>query len=291
MKIFFSDNERYLALLNSALNENFIDVIGNKSDAAATGDTTSIIAKLKYIIANLTSDADVAALIGALNTVAHAGATDDVTTVMGYIKQLVTALIAVKADLDNGGRLDLLIDDILADTNELQADWANGGRLDVMLDDITAFVDSTDTAVSKIENISNGTTAPTDATLRQIGKTQFKSIAVTSAANAGIVNLGTATGGDVRIKSVTVYSRGATSADLTSAGVFANAAQATTLISAATATQAALNAEGKQVSFSGAAHVPTTKTVDIDLQGTGATAISFTVVVEYMAVSNGAYLA
>lgn len=41
-------------------------------------------------------------------------------------------------DLINGGRLDLLIDSILADTTELQTDWADGGRLDLLVDSIFA---------------------------------------------------------------------------------------------------------------------------------------------------------
>ena len=33
------------------------------------------------------------------------------------------------------------IDDVLADTNELQTDWTNGGRLDLLLDGIKAYTD------------------------------------------------------------------------------------------------------------------------------------------------------
>jgi hypothetical protein len=50
---------------------------------------------------------------------------------------------AMKADLDNGGRLDLLIDQILADTAEIQTDLANGGRLDLIFDAILADTDAT----------------------------------------------------------------------------------------------------------------------------------------------------
>lgn len=47
-----------------------------------------------------------------------------------------TKLSTVHADLINGGRLDLLIDQILADTNELQTDWTNGGRLELRFDNL-----------------------------------------------------------------------------------------------------------------------------------------------------------
>lgn len=44
----------------------------------------------------------------------------------------------LQTDWANGGRLDLLIDATLADTNELQTDWVNGGRLDLLIDAILA---------------------------------------------------------------------------------------------------------------------------------------------------------
>lgn len=41
-----------------------------------------------------------------------------------------------------GGYLDTEIAAILADTNELQTDWANGGRLDLILDAVLAMLDN-----------------------------------------------------------------------------------------------------------------------------------------------------
>jgi len=53
----------------------------------------------------------------------------------------------LQGDWTNGGRLDLLLDATLADTNELQGDWANGGRLDLLLDAIpTTAMRGTDSA-------------------------------------------------------------------------------------------------------------------------------------------------
>ena len=42
----------------------------------------------------------------------------------------------IEPDLENGGCLDLIFDDTLADTNELQAEWVDGGRLDLLIDGI-----------------------------------------------------------------------------------------------------------------------------------------------------------
>ena len=44
----------------------------------------------------------------------------------------------LQGDWTNGGRLDTILDSVLADTAELQGDWANGGRLDVIVDGILA---------------------------------------------------------------------------------------------------------------------------------------------------------
>jgi hypothetical protein len=44
----------------------------------------------------------------------------------------------LQGDWTNGGRLDVILDAALADSNELQGDWTNGGRLDVILDAVLA---------------------------------------------------------------------------------------------------------------------------------------------------------
>jgi hypothetical protein len=54
------------------------------------------------------------------------------------VNDIETDTNELQTDLTNGGRLDLLIDAILADTGELQTDWANGGRLDLLIDAILA---------------------------------------------------------------------------------------------------------------------------------------------------------
>ena len=56
----------------------------------------------------------------------------------GRLDLIIDSILAdtneLQTDWVNGGRLDLLLDATLADTNELQGDWANGGRLDLLLD-------------------------------------------------------------------------------------------------------------------------------------------------------------
>ena len=378
---------------DAVVNATWTDVIGNKTDVSAvTADVVSIVGLLRYIIANISTDTDVAALIGALNTAAATGAVGNSTTVMGYVKQLITDLRTVKGDLDNGGRLDLIIDDILADTAELQADWTNGGRLDLLLDAIKAVTDvlpnagalsslaqdstvakasvlgaavgasisadiaSVKTDTTKVGTVTNsGGTASigailgdfanttlvskfavptqdlaTDATIAQVvgkksdttagtsivalvklatsyltgataipaaakreaGRTQVKKVAITSAANAGLVTLATATTKGCLIKTVTLRASSTGQVDLTSAAIKCGGAtgETVTLISAATAVKNSIDTVDEQVSYNGVVALPATGIITIDLQGTGATAVALEAVIEYVAVEDSGYL-
>lgn len=58
----------------------------------------------------------------------------DLDAKLANTNEVTAARMGALTDWIDGGRLDLLLDAALADTNELQTDWANGGRLDVILD-------------------------------------------------------------------------------------------------------------------------------------------------------------
>lgn len=66
----------------------------------------------------------------------------DLDTQLAATNEITAARMGALTDWIDGGRLDLILDAIVADTNELQTDWANGGRLDLIIDAILA-----DTAV------------------------------------------------------------------------------------------------------------------------------------------------
>jgi hypothetical protein len=118
---------------DSTANTTFIEVIGNKGDASNdTADQASVIGLLRNVLANLHTDADVAALIGALDTAAATGAVTTTDVLMAYVKQLVTELQVV----------DGIADTILLDTAELQGDLTDGGRLDLLIDAIKAVTDA-----------------------------------------------------------------------------------------------------------------------------------------------------
>lgn len=91
-----------LPVQNAATNETFADVIGNKTDAASsTTNVASIVGLLRYIVTNLNTDAEVAALIGALDSVTATGAVSDAKVLMSYIKQIVTELQVVDGNVDS----------------------------------------------------------------------------------------------------------------------------------------------------------------------------------------------
>jgi len=145
-------NVEKIATADAATNEYFIDVVGNKTDASdASADTASLMALSRYIIANLSTDTDVAALLGALNSAAASGAVTDADVMMAYIKQLVTELQVV----------DGIVDNILVDTGELQTDWVNGGRLDLILDELTVQGDTNEALLTTVD--SSGTFSYLDA--------------------------------------------------------------------------------------------------------------------------------
>ena len=130
-------------------------------------------------------------------------------------------------------------------------------------------------------------------TPNQVGQTKVFTKAITSAANAGDVTVATILSNGCLIKRVNVRSNGATTADLTSIGVYAGAGKVITLIDSATGVRANLAAADQQVGYSpdGGIVLAATKTIVITLTGAGATAVDLTVTVEYEACVTGGYLA
>ena len=128
------------------------------------------------------------------------------------------------------------------------------------------------------------------AAILAAGVTQIKEIPITAAANAGLTTIATITNQPCLIKSIVLLSNGATTGDLTSAAIEGGATQVVEFIIAAVAIQADLDAEDKQVSWIGAVKLGVGKTITIDLQGTGATPVDFTVAIEYESTIDGGHL-
>ena len=65
-------------------------------------------------------------------------------------------------DWYNGGRLDLIIDAIAADTNELQVDNADGGRTDLLIDELTVQGDTNEAKIDTIDTVVDAVLVDTD---------------------------------------------------------------------------------------------------------------------------------
>jgi hypothetical protein len=127
------------------------------------------------------------------------------------------------------------------------------------------------------------------------GVQQVFTKAVTSAANVGDVTIATVTTQPVLIKSLTVHSDGATTADLTSIAISGGAGKVIEFITSTEGVKANIDAQDKQVSWpdlgSGGIYLPTGATIVATLTGTGATAVDLNVVIEYVSTVSGGYLA
>lgn len=206
-------------------------------------------------------------------------------------------VIGNKTDTVGGDSVVALAKQIVADTGELQTDWVNGGRLDLIVDELTTQgdtnegkIDTIDTVVDANQDFLDGTTATPTAYRREHGRTQIIEVSITAAANAGVTTVATVTTQPCLIKSTVIHADAAQTADMTSCALEGGVSQVVEFISAATAVQASLDAADKQVSATGTWRLAATKTIAIDLQGTGATAVDLTVTIEYEACVDGGYL-
>jgi len=250
---------------DSAANAQTNEVIGNKSDTVAGN---SIIALCKQVIAALLFP------------------TEDLAT-----DATIAQVVGKKSDTVAGTSLVALAKQIIADTDVIGTIVNAGGTetLGALLGDFANV-----TAVTKFANIqteADKIETPNNACNRQAGKTQIFTKNITAAANAGVTTVGTITDQSCFIKRVVLRANGVTTVDLTSAAIKGGASQAVEFISAATAVTASINADDEQVSYSGGGAVlKATKTIVVDLQGTGATAVDLDVIVEYEAIAAGGYI-
>jgi len=93
-------NELTVPAANNTDNGFINDVVGQKSDTAASGSVTATDTLVAYVKQLVTEGIARDAVIGALNSAAATGAVTDTDVVMAYIKQLVTELQVVDGYLD-----------------------------------------------------------------------------------------------------------------------------------------------------------------------------------------------
>ena len=125
---------------------------------------------------------------------------------------------------------------------------------------------------------------------RDAGVRQVKEFPITSAANAGVVTIATVTTKPCLIRSIVLHSNGSTTTDLIDAAIQGGASQVVTFIEAADAIQALLDSADKQGWWEGSVRFAVGKTIIINLNGSGSTAVDFTITIEYEACINGGHL-
>jgi len=313
---------------NSSDNANLRDAVGNKTDTTAG---TSLIALCKQIIEDTgtTIPATISTIDGLLDVPTQDLATDATinqvvgkksdtvggTSIVALAKQILAALVVVDGFHDVTGAADSAANSQIRDVVGRKDDTVAGDSVIALAKQIIADTDVIGTIVnaggtatlgallgdfansSLVSRLGNLQTeadkieTPSAACNRQAGKTQIFTKNITAAANAGVTTVGTITTQPCLIKRIVLRANGVTTANLTSAAIEGGASQVVEFISAATAVTASINADDEQVAFSGAAVLDATKTITIDLQGTGAAAVDLDVIVEYCATVAGGYIA
>jgi hypothetical protein len=122
------------------------------------------------------------------------------------------------------------------------------------------------------------------------GKARIIEKKITSPANAGVITLATVLAHPCIIEELIIHADSAQTVDMTSCAVSGGAGSVITFIDNTDAIQANLDAEDKQIGWTGAVRLATGKTITMNLIGTGATPISLTVSVRYRACEDGGLL-
>lgn len=146
-----------------------IDAILTDTGTTIPGTITTMQGNVTDILADtneLQTD-DIPTLIAALPTAAENRTEMDSNSTQ--LAAIVADTNELQTDLANGGRLDLILDEltsqgdtnetkldtIITDTNELQTDLTNGGRLDLILDELTAQGDTNETKLDTVITDTN----------------------------------------------------------------------------------------------------------------------------------------
>jgi hypothetical protein len=288
---------------------------GALTSLAQASDLATSDGKIDAIKAVTDVIPDAGALTALLGNIVAIKAITDVMPDAGALTALISDISDILVDTGTSlpatlstiaGYLDSEIADILADTATtipgLIADLeAKVDTVDGLIDAIKLITDAlpnsgalTDLATASnlalVKTEVDKVETPSNACKRQAGKMQIFEKNITAAANAGSTTVGTITTAGIIIEKVILKSNGVTTVDLTSAAIKGGASAVIEFIDAATAVKASIDVDDEQLKYEGAVALDTTKTIIIDLQGTGATAVDLDVIIMYRAISDGGYL-
>lgn len=199
--------------------------------------------------------------------------------------------VSLQEDWLDGGRLDLILDIIAADTIYL-ADGALPASPTV--NSLARFIASGGTALGTqlpaSKSLYDGLSGGISAVNRVAGKTQVFVKSITSAANAGDVTIATITTQPCIIDSIIIHADTAAQTDLTSAAISGGASKVITFIDATDAAKANIDAVDEQVAWTGAVRLAAAKTIVMSLVGGGATVVDLTVIITFHSEVDGGYL-
>ena len=256
------------ATIGLAVIEGYVDILD---------DATNGLANIKSLIDTLTTyvDTEVAAILAAVDTeVADIKAVTDALPDAGALTTLITHL----TDIKGAG----WTDENLTTIDSL---------IDTLLTRVTAAVALASVCTEARLAELDSTNIPADTDPKVMGRAQIFEKSITSAANAGDVNVATITDQPCLIESVVIHADTAQPAHMTSCGVFGGTNKVVTFISATDAVRDNLDAADKQVAWTGAVRLAAAKTIVIPLVGTGTDPVDLTIVIKYRACVSGGYLA
>jgi len=156
-KLIASPDASLLHVVDESVFAQLLAIGGDTSDYSSTTDSLEAISDAITAISGGTANAFLAAVGGALDDAIATGAVSNAKTAMSYIKQIVGAVIALQADLDNGtdglGALKALIDLLQIDTSAIIADLDNAtdglGALKILIDAIPTTMVGTNLAATE----------------------------------------------------------------------------------------------------------------------------------------------
>lgn len=145
-------NELQTELADGGRTDLLIDAIKAKtdnlpSDPADASDISSSFSSVNSTLSTIAGyiDTEVAAIYSRIGAPAGASIAADIAAVKSETAAIVTDTNELQTDLTNGGRLDLLIDTVVADTTQIKADLPARPTRGVQLDDLLfMMVDATD---------------------------------------------------------------------------------------------------------------------------------------------------
>ncbi len=176
------------------------------------------------------------------------------------------------------------------------ADWENGGRLDLLLDGVIADIGVFPTAnyvaiAAYVEDIrARLIVILANVVDTKEGKLQVLEVPVTAALNGGVTPIATITAQPCLIESIVVHADTGAHPDMITCAVKGGGGQVIEFIGTEVAIEANLDTADMQVAWTGAVRLAATKTIIIDLQGSGANAADLTVTIAYRACVDGGYL-